>query len=176
MVNSDNINNSLRCFWCHHNFKGNGIGCPIKFVNNKIKKCYYSEITKDNYEIVGKISDNELGNIEKTKEIQLLDNCYYLVDGIFCSFNCCLAFINDNNKNMLYDNSKHLLYKMYMTCFPDNIDTQIFAAPHWKLLIDYGGHLTIDEFRDNFNKIIYKDLDLYRSFNISWLHEENVKF
>ena len=38
---------------------------------------------------------------------------YYETDGIFCSFNCCQSYINDNKHIRLYDNSHMLLLKMY---------------------------------------------------------------
>ena len=46
-----------------------------------------------------------------------MSNNYYETDGCFCSFNCCLAFINDNVHNAMYSSSKHLLMKMYYDIF-----------------------------------------------------------
>lgn len=105
---------------------------------------------------------------------------YYTVDGIFCSFNCCASFINDNSHKSLYDNSLQLLHKMCNEyCQEDNID--INPAPNWRLLSDFGGNLSIEEFRNNFKTYSYKDLDNYitslpNQLPISWLFEEKVIF
>ena len=41
------------------------------------------------------------------------ENEYYETDGIFCSFNCCQAFINENKHNPLYEHSTFLLNKIF---------------------------------------------------------------
>ena len=53
----------------------------------------------------------------------------------------------------LYINSIFLLHEIYNKCF----DTQhhIQPAPHWRMLSEFGGHMSINEFRSSFNKIIY---------------------
>lgn len=109
---------------------------------------------------------------EKSKE-------HYLVDGIFCSFNCCLSHINDNSHKSLYDNSIFLLHKMYKDL--NSKEIQINPASDWRLLKIFGGHLTIDEFRNNFKTYSYKNTDNYitslpQQLPISWIYEENVIF
>ena len=130
-----------------------------------------------------KALENQLGDgaLEKFDQsakdnMSNMSQSHFLVDGVFCSFNCCLAFIQENSKNMLYDKSKQLLYKMYMICFPQIPETQaIIAAPHWRLLKDYGGHLSIEEFRKKFNKLIYVE-DTFTNKSISWIYREDVIF
>jgi hypothetical protein len=55
----------------------------------------------------------------------------------------------------------------------------INPAPHWKLLVEYGGNLTINQFRDTFNKNQY-DLHDIVSFNkfkpLATLFEEKINF
>ena len=84
------------------------IGCPIEYIPSKVKKQYYSEITKDKYANTGfnnkkrrkdHISEK---NHEFYKFLFRRHNSHYITDGIFCSFNCCLAFIKDNWYNNLY--------------------------------------------------------------------------
>ena len=43
---------------------------------------------------------------------------------------------------------------MYYDLFP-NYDISLMKAPHWRLLKDYGGELSIEEFRKNFYKVDY---------------------
>ena len=87
-----------------------------------------------------------------------------------------MAFINDNNSNMMYNNSKQLLYKMYHLCFPQAIvDNIIRPAPHWRLLKIYGGHLTIEEFRENYHKIQYIENN-FTNKSVSWIFQEDITF
>ncbi len=67
--------------------------------------------------------------------------CY----GNFCSYNCALTYNIDSNDNVWKRNS--LLNLLYFKTY--NINRKIKAAPHWKLLKEYGGSITIDEFRKN---------------------------
>ena len=104
---------------------------------------------------------------------------HFIVDGIFCSFNCCLAFINENKHNSLYDDSINLLYNMYNTY--NNKSHFINPAPHWKLLSCFGGNKSIEEFRNNFNSHSYTNIDNYitslpEQLPIAWLYEEKIKF
>ena len=80
---------------------------------------------------------------------------FYEVDGIFCSFECCLAFIQENKNIPLYVHSKSLLIKMYSEMY--NEIKVIENAPSWRLLKAYGGNLEIDEFRASFNRITYNE-------------------
>lgn len=104
---------------------------------------------------------------------------HYTVDGIFCSFNCCMSYIQENNHKSIYDNSINLLHKMYKEL--NSCETNINPAPHWKLLDIFGGHLPINEFRNNFKTYSYKETDnfitsLPHQLPISWLYEEAVIF
>ena len=65
--------------------------------------------------------------------------------GNFCSYNCALSYIIDCNDNVWKKISllNLLYYKTY------NTNKKIVAAPNWKQLKEYGGNLTIDQFRKN---------------------------
>ena len=173
---------NLNCFWCRHSFTTHPIGCPLKYIPSELVKTYYSEITKDKYKIRENISkrkrsklsnDNDLVNIEEKE--------YYKTDGIFCSFNCCLAFIKDNNDIPMYSLSRTLLAGIYKKIF--NIcEFNIEHAPSWRLLETYGGDLTIEEFRKKFNKVEYNIINEDYICNpvnccpVGFLFEERVKF
>ena len=103
----------------------------------------------------------------------------YIVDGIYCSFNCILAFIESNN-DYIYNDSYRLLSGMYNTLFETNMNT-LLKAPSWKLLKEYGGSKTIEQFRDNFNKNEYDSINNYidkfpKQLPIGWLYEEKISF
>lgn len=165
---------NIHCFWCRHSFNNTPIGCPIKYVPNLLTKKYHSSITKENYIITETFSEDKVNDC-KEYEYKIKKNNYYITDGIFCSFNCCLAYIEHNHYNPIYKNSKMYLYNIYKKYYPNS--TIINKAPDWKLLKIYGGNLKIDDFRYNFNKIQYKPLKQYIHMKpIGWLYKKTVKF
>tara|TARA_B100000073_G_C23741239_1_gene573773 strand:- start:193 stop:972 length:780 start_codon:yes stop_codon:yes gene_type:complete len=172
---------NINCFWCRHKFSTIPLGCPTKYISPQFIKQYYSEITKDKYIIKENIIKNKLSQCQDTKSKQdiLNYNDYYETDGVFCSFNCCLAFINENYKNILYRESKLLLSKIYNELFESEFN--IKPSPSWRLLKDYGGHLTIDEFRNDLYKVTYEDTgniikNVPKQLPIGHIFEQKIKF
>ena len=205
----DDIKNlKYNCYWCRYKFDSTPIGCPINYISKKAVKNYYSEVSKDFYTIKENITrrrsqmlhDNKgkfvfthidnnnntttAGNgppaeTNSTCSININNQDYYSTDGIFCSFNCCKAFIKDNKHNKLYENSDILLNKLYQDMY--SVKTIIInPSPHWRLLIEYGGYLTIQQFRDNFNKTTYESHGVIRNTDIfkpiATLFEEKLNF
>ena len=171
------------CFWCRHPFDTRPIGCPIKYVSNKIVKNYYSNISKDVYTIKEDITKTRKNIIESSrvneKNVETNNNTYYETDGVFCSFNCCKSYISENKQNSIYNNSEILLNRLFNTAMGTKTAV-INPAPHWRLLQHYGGHLNIVQFRESFNKI---DYDYHGTTNslplfspIGTLYEERIKF
>lgn len=67
--------------------------------------------------------------------------------GVFCSYNCALSYnINLNDENISKRSS--LLNYLYKKTYNKNVE--IIKAPDWKILQDYGGPISIDEYRKNF--------------------------
>lgn len=166
----------INCFWCRHKFDNPPVGCPINYVSSILYKKYYSELTKDTYSIKGPITPEMQKLIKNCNQID--DKNFYLTDGIFCSFNCCLAFI-ENESCSLYENSKNLLYQYFYTFFDENI--VIEPAPSWRLLKNYGGHLSIKQYRKNFNTIVYNNLNevvkiIPETRVLGFLFEKKIKF
>lgn len=81
----------------------------------------------------------------------------YVIDGVFCSFNCCYAFILENQNKILYRNSINLLHSLYLEVNPSvHINTlRIYSAPHWRMLKKFGGFMTEVEFKQSFSKEVY---------------------
>jgi len=134
------------CFWCRLSFTEQPIGCPIRYVPNRTTKVCTSESTKDKYTLTQTIPDYETNG----------EGSYYQTDGCFCSFNCCLAFIEDQRHNPYYQYSKELMYQMYLKTIGRSRAT-IYPAPSWRLLKEYGGPLNHDEFRQSFQTYAYVD-------------------
>lgn len=147
------------CFWCRHSFHTVPIGCPIRYVCNKVAQIHISEITKEKYIICHKVSRNVFNNYPADEKNRLIENDYYETDGCFCSFNCCFAFINDNVHSGIYANSKYLLMKMYSEVFKDSKLSNINPSPHWRLLKDYGGFMTIKEYKVSMRNFVYIDIE-----------------
>jgi hypothetical protein len=166
-----------RCFWCRNHFSTIPIGCPVRYFPTQIQKSYHSEITKDIYNIKENISDTQCKYIDNyTKggniNVNIHKKGYYEVDGVFCSFNCCTSFIHDNKSNKLYMNSVYLLQKLYIDLF-NRPPVKFTPAPSWRLLKEYGGHFSIEQFRGTFNTVEYSYKDFFRNIkSIAHIFEE----
>lgn len=178
--NINNTNVSYNCFWCRHPFNTYAIGCPIRYIPHQAKKEYYSHISKDTYNITENITTKRKDQLENTdddlQDVTVEQRDYYQTDGVFCSFNCCKAYIDDNIHNDMYRSSNMLLIKMYRDIVRDKISQCINPAPHWRVLKAYGGHVNINKFRNNFDKLDYKNHGLIRFYPIGHLFEDKIKF
>jgi hypothetical protein len=178
---------TMCCFWCRHGFDSPPIGCPTRFVPSQITKQYVSVITKDPYIIKQNVTSAKKARLALDMpkpdgiSISVVEKDYYETDGVFCSFNCCLAFVEDRRTDPLYVQSRQLLFKMYNDSYgkypaPDDI----LPAPHWRLLRSYGGHLSIDEFRACFNTVqftLYNRVATRPKMNtLGFLFDEKHKF
>ena len=174
-------NIKYKCFWCRNYIPDNTepIGCPIKYIPNKCCKTYHSEISKEKYTINENVTEKRSSEIMNRNDpkFTIKERDIYESDGIFCSFNCCYAFLEDpeNKRNPLYKNSESLLLKIYMDIHKNNQIKKFTAAPHWKMLIEHGGTLTIEKFRDAFNKIEYADHGIV-FLSCGRLFEDKIKF
>lgn len=143
------------CFWCRHPFDTRPIGCPIKYVSSQAVKKYHSHISRDAYTIKENVTNKRRQILESDERILVKVGEYYETDGVFCSFNCPQAWINDNKHDRRFDNSTMLLMKMFNHYNGTRMVT-ISPAAHWRTLEQYGGHQNIMKFRDGFNKVDYE--------------------
>jgi hypothetical protein len=172
LPNKTNIN----CFWCRHSFDWIPIGCPVKYINPIIEKSYISHITKDKYQMKENIMKSKLKSVLDHKNFEIVPFPYdhYLTDGIFCSFNCVLSFIKDNHQDVLYKESYSLLHCLYHDLVGKKVE-KIKPSPHWRLLNEYGGPLSISEYRKSINMIDYKFMFNLRDMkSISKIYKETV--
>jgi hypothetical protein len=184
---------SYNCFWCRHGIETKPLGCPIRYISRSARKVYNSEISKENYTIKENITEskqkiiNESNKISPTasvitSKVDVCSNNYYSTFGVFCSFNCIMAYILENKHNRLFDLSSILLLKMYneILNIKNSQITLIKPAPHWTLLVEYGGTMTIKEFRQSFNRIEYEHHGHVKNFpeflSIGDLYEQKIKF
>jgi hypothetical protein len=127
------------CWWDRHPFKTSPIGCPLVYHSHKTEG-----IDKERFE-------------EKLKaaNIRCDKNDFFETEGYFCSFPCCKAYILSQRNNMRYKDSASLLSLLLYVMY--GIRDIIPVAPSWKNLKEYGGHLSIQEFRSSFGKLEYNE-------------------
>jgi len=130
------------CWWCREQFTWHPLGCPIRY-NPHVP----TGEKKDAFE-------------QKMRESNLPcdTNDFFETEGVFCSFPCVKAYIVDmcqkNSGGRYQDSCTYLTllyYKLYGTVI------SIPEAGTWKVLEPWGGHLTVDEFRQTFGKLTYEE-------------------
>lgn len=87
-------------------------------------------------------------NCFTTHAIQLPDDYYnniFFCIGNYCSYNCALAYNIDLNDLSSYKRTSLLNFLYYKTYLKY---TKIISAPHWITLHEYGGNLSIEDFRE----------------------------
>jgi len=178
MENKQKLKQTL-CFWCRHPFSDEPIGCPIRYHTHKMLQFCDSKITNEHYTVCQKISKFQKYN--ENKNNVFIPYNEYETDGIFCSFNCCKAFILDNRHNPLYRMSEFLLVKLHMDLFELKEPFTILPAPSWRMLVQYGGDMTIDQFRDTFQKYTYEQQysiihTLPKCRPVGYIYDENYMF
>lgn len=144
---------SYTCFWDTCEFSHVPVYCPVQLKVSPEMKEYTSTINNKVY----RIQDTINTALEKGQEV--------FVDGIFCSAECCLAFIRAHRREQLYKDSEMLLYYVYQC-------SNIKPAPHWRLLEKYGGNMTVDAFRKSFVNLTYQ-LDGLFFLPLYYLYREN---
>ena len=111
----------------------------------------------------------------------LYENGKFYVKYVFCSWECMKAYnseMNSTNSSYIYSLIQ-LLYKQI-----ESKVASINFAPPKCLLKDFGGHMTIDEFRKD-NKSVHYNIIEYpieirnpkveKVDNYSWINEESAK-
>ncbi len=99
--------------------------------NNNITRCWW---------------DTRSFNTPPIKMPESYFNGMFNCVGNFCSWECMMAYnIDINDENIAKRTS--LIYMMYKKTY--NSYRLIKQAPSWKILIDFGGSLSIEEYREN---------------------------
>ncbi|CCV02386.1 hypothetical protein IIV31_014R [Armadillidium vulgare iridescent virus] len=136
---------NLNCFWDRHPIKGRVIQCPIRFKPKQIVKTYKHNVSNEDYTIKENVvSSSEL----KSSVFQIIPANLEVADA-FCSFSCCLSWIQSlKGFDPTYDQSEMILMKLWREENKKNHFDVLKPAPSWRTLIEYGGTMTIDTFRN----------------------------
>ena len=89
-------------------------------------------------------------NIFSSPPIQLPDDYYnntFFCNGHFCSYNCAKSHNLNINDNLTWKRCS-LLNLLYYQTYSEY--KEIIPAPSWLILEEYGGTMSINEFRNNF--------------------------
>ena len=142
------MSTSKKCHNCHHGFKTAPLGLPLKYIVPKTREDI--DRVKEKFRAMNINSDS----LE-----------YFETEGYYCSFPCVKNMILEK-KDVKYKNSLTLLHLLYYKLF--GVMTSIPRSPSYKLLNEYGGHMSIDEFRGSFGALELTQLpNLRRPFMFS---------
>jgi hypothetical protein len=140
------------CFWCRNVFTTSPIGCPIRYQPRQwLRKCK-SEVTHETYTLQQSVPEHV--SVEGYDGVDVPQRKVFLTEGVFCSFNCCLAYIQDHRGQIRYRHSAVYLHRMHRHVFGSDVPP-IQPAPSWTLLKEYGGTMTIQEFRNTLGTYTY---------------------
>lgn len=156
-----NNESKIPCYYCRRKFDFVTLGIPIKYypsiyiiVDNNSQTSKYSFNYKENTIRLNKSEKERILNmIKKNKDIisehkehKIITRNFFETDGIFCSFNCMVSYIEENSYNPLYQNSYSLIYLMYKQIFGEYPSQSFIRSPSWKLRKEYGGPLDDDDY------------------------------
>lgn len=121
------------CWWCRSTFKSHPIGCPIRYNPEKPNGT-------DRNRILQRFKEANLPLDEGTD--------FFETEGIFCTFPCVKTYILNElsrTKSPKYKRALTLLTLLYLKLMGKI--TIIPTAGTWKVLYEWGGHLTPQEYR-----------------------------
>ena len=122
------------CWWCSHDIGNSTVKAPTNFVRAR------RENVKDTLPPFMNPSVNHTPIVQ------------YDVEGFFCSFECARSHILSEKRHNYESAIQTLCHMRRVTMKEQGIETRCAAlksAPTWKTLKQFGGTLTIEEFRDS---------------------------
>lgn len=124
-------------------------------------------------------------NCFKTPPVQLPEDYYnetFFCIGHFCSFSCVKSYNSDINDSLIWKRES-LINLLYFMTYSKYIE--INPAPHWITLKDFGGNLSIEEFRKKSNvnskeylilhpPLVSRQIQIEESYKLSKLKEVSI--
>lgn len=145
------------CRWCHKSYETHPFGCPIRY-NPHVPINITSNVHTSNQvdlrdRVISFLKENNLNSDT---------NDFFETEQMFCSLPCVKSYIlsclSNNNKSYKYHKSLSYLTLMYKKMYNTQIISSNIPRAHpIEVLRDYGGHLTIQEYRESFGMINYEE-------------------
>ena len=121
------------CWWCCHNVGKSTVKAPTNFVRARCTP------------------DDNIPSFMNSSTVER--PCIkYDVEGFFCSFECARAHLIHEKRHNYESAVQTLCHMRRMTMKEQGVTvppTLLKSAPSWKTLKQFGGTLTIEEFRDS---------------------------
>lgn len=185
-VNSDDDNYSKNIFIINNDIKSNIENTEtIDNIDSNINQSSVNKIITHKINLTDNVKCWWCKNYFDTTPLQLPENYFnnnFYCIGHFCSFNCIKSYNLDLNDSLTFKRDS-LIYLLYYNTFKTyNI---IKPAPHWITLKEFGGILSINEFRSNFINftkdylllnppLISRQLQIEESYKIYKIKEVNI--
>ncbi len=133
----------LFCWWCRHGFPTSPIGCPVSIIRHR------HSVDGERFPAERDNDPRDQGTAEDSAMMLILET-----EGMFCSFPCCKSWATEQQREPRYASSLTLLQDLYHRCGGEG---SIPQAPSWKLLKEYGGSLTIKEYRTSMGILAFHE-------------------
>jgi len=140
---------NIPCHGCRRKFKSQPLGIPIDF-----HPSYY--VSKNDQSKIKRLTTREKEVMELDKENNIVIMDYFDTEGIVCSFNCIISYIEEC-PSPIYKKTPYLISLLYKMIFGKYPDQKIIRAPSWKMREEYGGPLSDDEFEQSLQTIQFTD-------------------
>jgi hypothetical protein len=169
-INNDNYHNN------YNNNEVRHLRKKVEELNNRLAK--YEKTVKSSIIACSGISkcwwDAHYFDTPSVKMPESYFNSTFGCSGEFCSWECMMAYnIDINDENIARRTS--LIYMMYKKTY--NIFKEIKQASSWKILKDFGGVISIEEFRENLttNSVEYNYIKPPMISRISYIEKIPIK-
>lgn len=134
---------SRPCWWCRTGFTSIPIGCPIKYNKNN----------------PGTLDAERFAQHIKQMNLVTDGTCdFFETEGLFCSYSCAKSYALEelSKGKMRFKKSLTLLSLLRSKSEgPEAVSEPISSAPSWKMINEWGGPLSIKEFRDSPGRVEY---------------------
>lgn len=120
-----NLAYAKRCMYCTLPILGQVIGCPITLIPEYVD----------------------------LKHNDIRSNDEYITYGVFCSYNCAMAYAISKGDNPLFSHSKR--YISIIASKENNEIANVIPSPPIELMSMYGGYMTEEQYRSEIGKVQY---------------------
>jgi hypothetical protein len=130
----------LCCWHCTEPFHTRPLGLPLKYVPD----FFLSTFRSDKEDAQPSVYKTDVYTKECKEDVYMRD--YFETEGIFCSFPCMIAYGTARSSKIEYKNWRGLVPRLHKKIYEKELVWR--CAPDPRLLKKFGGHLSIEDFRN----------------------------